>query len=206
MSTNYPRQFTDFTIKWATLEWEKQQAYSLRQQVFCTEQNIFEETDKDEIDKQAHCLVAIANYGGWHDEIVGTVRIHKHENTWWGSRLAVHPRLRHHAGLASASIGSGLIRLAVSSAHALGCEEFLAHVQIQNEPLFQKLHWHSLHNVVRHNQLHVMMRADLAFYPPCFDPLSGYVIKGKQPCVPTDIPSPLLEVMSRPAVEARHVA
>ena len=39
------------------------------------------------------------------------------------------------------SIGATLIRLAVSSAHALGCETFLAHVQSQNVPLFRALHW-----------------------------------------------------------------
>src|SRR6201992_835366 len=54
----------------------------------------------------------------------------------FGSRLAVHAAVRSHA-----KIGATLIRLAVSSAHAQGCETFLAHVQAQNVPLFRVMHW-----------------------------------------------------------------
>ena len=38
---------------------------------------------------------------------------------WWGSRLAVHAAFRHHG-----RIGATLIRLAVCSAHARGCQHF----------------------------------------------------------------------------------
>ncbi|MFP3534813.1 GNAT family N-acetyltransferase, partial [Burkholderia sp. SIMBA_042] len=65
--------------------------------------------------------------------VVGTVRIHESEpSVWFGSRLAVHDAFRGHS-----RIGATLIRLAVSSAHALGCRRFLAHVQSQNVPLFR---------------------------------------------------------------------
>ena len=42
------------------------------------------------------------------------------------------------------ALGTSLIRLAVSSAHARGCKRFYAHVQAQNAPLFQRLHWDTL--------------------------------------------------------------
>ena len=68
-----------------------------------------------------------------------------------------------------------LIRLAVSSAHAQGATRFLAHVQAQNVPLFQKLHWQALGGETIHGRAHERMQADLAMYPPCRDPWAGFV-------------------------------
>ncbi|MBO1255502.1 GNAT family N-acetyltransferase [Alteromonas sp. 5E99-2] len=164
--------FSDFTIKWATSEWEKHHAYALRRQVFCGEQGIFEIDDKDDIDNRAQVLVAIANHGGWHEKVVGTVRIHHEGNhVWWGSRLAVDASFRTQTGL-----GSLLIKLAVSSAHALGCKVFLAQVQKQNERLFQRLNWKSQYELMLKEHLHVMMKAELASFPPCYHPESGFVV------------------------------
>lgn len=171
--------YTDYTIKWATLDWEIEQAHALRKKVFCEEQGIFDHDDIDDIDDVAQVLVAIANQGGWHDRVAGTVRIHQPETgIWCGSRLAVSEAFRSQAGL-----GPTLIKLAVSSAHALGCHQFLAQVQKQNEKLFQRLNWRSEREIMIRDRLHVMMEADLTKFPPCFHPTSGFVIKarGRQP-------------------------
>ena len=73
------------------------------------------------------------------------------------------------------AIGATLIRLAVSSAHAMGCQTFLAHVQAQNAALFQQMNWETVAEVELHGRPHVKMRADLDFYPPCHTPEIGYV-------------------------------
>ncbi|KGT95408.1 histone acetyltransferase [Erwinia typographi] len=165
-------EYAGYTIKWITLPWERQQAYALRQRVFCLEQGLFEGDDLDDIDRHARLLVALGSVGGWHDEVVGTVRIHQLEpGVWMGSRLAVESAYRRQGQL-----GSTLIRLAVCSAHALGCRAFYAQVQHQNEPLFRRMHWQTLEWQTLHGVRHARMQADLNFYPPCHDPLSGMVI------------------------------
>ena len=95
---------------------------------------------------------------------------------WWGSRLAVRRAFRQ-----SSQLGTELIRLAVSSAHALGCREFLAHVQAQNVPLFERLHWQVLDEMVLHGRVHALMRADLVHYPPCDTPYAGFVVSPRRP-------------------------
>lgn len=165
--------YSGFTIKWATLDWEKEHAFLLRRRIFCNEQGIFQHSDKDDIDTHAQCLVALANYGGWHDKVVGTVRIHQpKEGVWWGSRLGVDTAFRSHTGL-----GSALIKLAVSSAHGLGCHQFLAQVQKQNEKLFQRLHWKSCFELDVLGMPHVMMEADLKKFPVCLQPNSGFMVR-----------------------------
>ncbi|WP_428243210.1 MSMEG_0567/Sll0786 family nitrogen starvation N-acetyltransferase [Gynuella sp.] len=175
---NYPH-YSDYTIKWTTLDWEIKQAHALRRKVFCEEQHLFENDDRDAIDSHAHTLVALGNHGGWHQQVVGTVRIHRQgpdsDDLWYGSRLAVDPAFRSQ-GL----LGSTLIRLAVSSAHALGCNCFMATVQVQNEPLFKRLNWQT--RDYRHilGMKHAIMEADLSAYPPCFTPNSGFVLKARK--------------------------
>ena len=165
----------EFRVKWADGGWEIAQARRLRRAVFCIEQGVFVGDDIDAIDSHAQPLVALSCIGGMNDQVVGTVRIHRgmdagEEGLWWGSRLAVHAAFRNHGRL-----GATLIRLAVSSAHARGCRIFLAHVQSQNRPLFEKLHWQALRDETLHGRPHVLMQADLAHYPLCHDPLTGYV-------------------------------
>lgn len=168
-----PQAFTpcEFRVKWADDGWELSQARALRRAVFCVEQGVFVGDDLDAIDAHAQTLVAVSTVGGMHDQVVGTVRIHAHEDgIWWGSRLAVHAAFRKHGHL-----GATLIRLAVSSAHARGCRVFLAHVQSQNVPLFEKLRWTALKEETLHGRPHHLMQADLTAYPPCHDPLTGFV-------------------------------
>ncbi|MDY6798965.1 MAG: MSMEG_0567/Sll0786 family nitrogen starvation N-acetyltransferase [Pseudomonadota bacterium] len=180
--------YSAYTVKWATLDWEKEEAFALRRRVFCEEQALFEGDDRDHKDGIAQLLVALGGYGGWHERIVGTVRIHaENSGLWYGSRLAVDPFCRTHG-----HIGSTLIRLAVSSAHALGCRCFRALVQKQNEALFHHLHWHSLTEKPIYGQLHILMEADLSCYPPCHTPLSGFVIRARQEHTDADLSPPLL--------------
>jgi len=178
----FNQTYAEFTIKWVTLPWEVEQAYDLRRKVFCAEQGIFIESDVDATDSRAQLLVAIGSWGGWHDRVVGTVRIHREgsdrDNIWYGSRLAVDPDFRK-----VSQLGSTLIKLAVSSARALGCEKFYAHVQSQNEKLFQRLHWQTLEHLEIRNRPHVFMQADLQQYPPCHDPRSGFVVHARQAAV-----------------------
>jgi putative N-acetyltransferase (TIGR04045 family) len=161
----------EFRIKQATLPWEFRDAYQLRRAVFCIEQGIFAEDDRDAIDEHAQLLVAESCMGGTPDQVVGTVRIHEDDpGHWRGSRLAVHAAFRSFGRL-----GATLIRLAVSSAHAQGCTHFLAHVQLQNELLFQKLHWQTLGVEDLHGRPHCLMQANLDYYPPCREPWNGFV-------------------------------
>lgn len=166
-----PFQASEFRIKFAASRWEREQALAVRRAVFCVEQGLFEGDDRDPTDDYAIHLVAVSMLGVAADRVVGTVRIHEEEpGLWWGSRLAVDQDHRRIGAL-----GATLIRLAVSSAHAMGCHTFLAHVQAQNELLFRRLHWDSLGTVEFHGRPHVRMQADLSQYPPCHSPERGFV-------------------------------
>ena len=177
----------EFRIKWADSGWEVTQARALRRAVFCVEQAVFVGDDLDAVDRSAQTLVAVSSLAGMPDQVVGTVRIHgapgdelddlprgdaADDAVWWGSRLAVHAAFRRHG-----RIGSALIELAVRSAHARGCRVFLAHVQAQNVPLFERLRWRVLKDETLHGRPHALMQADLAAYPPCHDPIAGLVAR-----------------------------
>ena len=162
---------SEYQIKFATEDWERRGAAALRRTVFCAEQRIFKDDDRDAIDDRAIPIVALSLMGVVADAVVGTVRIHEERpGLWWGSRLAVAAEHRRVGAL-----GVSLIRLAVSSAHARGCRRFLAHVQSQNADLFQRLHWRTLEEVELHGRPHHFMEADLAFYPPFPAPETGFV-------------------------------
>ena len=161
----------EFRVKFATLAWETARAAALRRQVFCDEQGIFEGDDRDEVDDVAIQLVALSSLAIIHEDVVGTVRIHQQEaGLWWGSRLAVSRPYRK-----LGAIGTSLIRLAVGSAHARGCQRFLAHVQSQNAVLFHALHWETLEELELHGHPHHLMRAELGYYPPLATPETGFL-------------------------------
>jgi len=162
---------TEFRVKFAASRWERAAAHALRRQVFCREQGLFGDDDRDAVDDYAISIVALSMVGVAADRVVGTVRIHEEApGLWHGSRLAVERDSRR-----IGDIGATLIRLAVSSAHAMGARSFLAHVQAQNGPLFQQMHWETLEALDLHGRPHLKMRADLAFYPPCHAPEVGFV-------------------------------
>ena len=163
----------EFRIKWADCAWEHARAAALRRVVFCGEQGLFNGDDRDAIDPRAQVLVALSCIGGAHDDVVGTVRIHEERpRVWWGSRLAVAAPFRSFG-----RIGATLIRLAVSSANTLGADAFFAHVQSQNVPLFERLHWQSIGEEQLHGRPHHLMQADLEYYPPCLTPYAGFVTR-----------------------------
>ena len=161
----------EYRIKFATEPWERREAAALRRAVFCDEQKIFSGDDRDAIDDAAIPLVAISSFAVAPQEVVGTVRIHEAEpGIWWGSRLAVAADYRRISAL-----GTSLIRLAVSSAHARGCRCFYAHVQAQNAQLFGRLGWTTIEETVLHGRPHHFMQADLDRYPPIADAEIGFV-------------------------------
>jgi putative N-acetyltransferase (TIGR04045 family) len=172
---NLHHQPSEFRVQWASNGWMQQQAHALRRQVFCHEQGLFDGDDLDALDRDeptTRTLVALSCLAGEADEVLGTVRIHRAApGVWWGSRLAVQSAWRAHRKL-----GSTLIRLAVTSAHAMGCDTFLAHVQSQNVPLFQRLHWQVRDEMELLGRPHALMQADLTWYPPCHTPYAGFVI------------------------------
>ncbi|MCR4265180.1 MSMEG_0567/Sll0786 family nitrogen starvation N-acetyltransferase [Nitratireductor sp. ZSWI3] len=165
-----------YFIRAASTRWEASGAAELRRRVFVDEQAIFRGDDRDDIDLIATHLVALSTLAHEPDHVVGTVRIHQEEpGLWWGSRLAVDSGYRRVGRL-----GAELIRLAVSTANARGCHTFLAHVQMQNIPLFRRLHWHGVQEEVHHGVPHLRMSADLTKYPPIANPDTGWYFRPKR--------------------------
>ncbi|CAN7179201.1 GNAT family N-acetyltransferase [Phenylobacterium sp. LjRoot225] len=149
-----------YRVKFATEHWEFDGARDLRRAVFCDEQGVFEVDDADAIDAYALPIVAVDLVAGDPHQVVGAVRIHQSEpSVWWGSRLAVAQGFRRVGAL-----GAGLIKVAVGSAKGLGCQRFYAHVQAQNRPLFERLHWRVLDPVELCGRPHWLMQADLEHY------------------------------------------
>ncbi|RYD39364.1 MAG: histone acetyltransferase [Verrucomicrobiaceae bacterium] len=153
--------------------------FKVRREIFCEEQGIFTEDDRDMFDETMMPIVCKTLIAGMEDSVAGVVRIdERRPGVWYGSRLGVardFRRIRHFSpGVAVrnmqpcyeglGALGAGLIHKAVSTANALGCIEFLATVQHQNARFFQRLHWEPLEEIQLHGILHVRMRADLAYY------------------------------------------
>ena len=140
--------------------------YQLRQIIFCQEQKLFAENDKDDLDQVAYPIIAVDPQALPNQDIVGVVRIYEPQpRLWYGGRLGVHPDYRR-----VGRIGKGLIQKAVTTANGWGCDRFLATVQLQNVRFFQRLHWATLEEIVICDQPHHLMEADLTFYPPSFEP------------------------------------
>jgi hypothetical protein len=171
----------DFVFKIARAQEEIEGFWALRRAIFCDEQQVFRGSDRDEVDLSAIPIVCETLIAGMEDSVVGVVRIDEREaNVWHGSRLGVAADFRSvkrispgvafrnhqpiYRGLGA--LGAGLIYKAVSTAHALGCREFLATVQYQNAKFFQRLHWEPLGELELFGLRHVKMRADLEYYRP----------------------------------------
>jgi predicted GNAT family N-acyltransferase len=171
----------DFVFKIAQSREDWEGYWALRRAIFCEEQKIFKGTDCDEIDDQALGIVCESLIAGMEDSVVGVVRIDERApGLWYGSRLGVATGFRSvnriSPGVATrnlqpayrglGALGAGLIFKAVSTAHAMGCQEFLATVQHQNARFFQRLHWEPLGELDLFGIKHVKMRADLDYYRP----------------------------------------
>lgn len=160
--------------------WQLRQYYAVRKTIFCDEQQLFTDSDRDEVDKTARPIAAITTYGGIPDRVVGVVRIDERQpGIWYGSRLGVVADYRklHRFGINGLfderattspfdqSIGAGLIYKAVSTAKALGCQQFFANVQIQNVTFFERMHWRKLFVFDAYGMPHARMEASLLHYP-----------------------------------------
>lgn len=151
----------------ATEPWQLVGYRELRRQIFAQEQRLFEGSDFDEHDSHALPIVAESQIAGMPDQVVGVVRIYRSEpGTWYGGRLGVRREFRRFG-----AIGSALIASAVSNAHALGCQRFLATVQLANVRYFERHHFRVLRGVEVRGLPHQLMQADLAAYPPRAEPL-----------------------------------
>ena len=142
--------------------------WSLRRGIFCSEQHVFESSDRDELDAFAYPIAALHHSSDpEHDDsadmnVVGVVRIVETESRlWYGGRLGVHSDFRRHN-----QIGKGLIWKAVTTANGWGCDRFLATVQIQNVRFFRRLHWSSVDELEIRGIRHHLMQADLTYYVP----------------------------------------
>ena len=155
--------------------------FKVRRDIFCEEQGIFDADDRDIYDERMMPIICKSMIAGMEDAVAGVVRIdERRPGVWYGSRLGVAKDFRKirafSPGMAArnqqpcyhglGALGAGLIHKAVSTANALGCQEFLATVQKQNARFFQRLHWEPLEEIILYGIPHVKMRADLSHYQP----------------------------------------
>ena len=150
-----------YSFKLAQSAEEIQGYFDLRRAIFCEEQGVFVEDDRDAVDATAYPIVAIDYAAPLAESVVGVVRIYEQgPRHWYGGRLGVHPDYRR-----AGRIGQGLIYKAVTTANTIGCDRFLATVQLQNVRFFQRLHWDTLETIDLHGLPHHLMQADLSYYP-----------------------------------------
>lgn len=145
------------THKIAETDAELDGHFAVRHAVFVEEQGLFEGTDRDAHDEEGIPIVSIDEESG---AVVGAVRCYETEDgVWFGGRLAVLKGYRHHP----AHIGSALCKLAEKTVIEQGARRFLAYIQVQNVPFFERLNWRSVGEPVdRCGEPHQMMEASLA--------------------------------------------
>ena len=148
--------------------------WELRKKIFCEEQNIFAESDIDEIDQDAYPIVSLNSGYSTKERVVGVVRIYETEKRqWYGGRLGVDSDFRKFN-----QIGKGLIGKAVTTANGWGCDQFLATDQIQNVSFFRRLKWKSIKQIEIKGIKHHLMEADLDYYKPSKSSRpGGYLVK-----------------------------
>lgn len=110
--------------------------YRIRHEVFVDEQQLFAGTDRDAYDADPDVVHVLAFLNG---DPVGTVRLFpldRVDRLWQGDRLAVVRSARIHG------LGRPLVRFAVKTAGERDGREMVAHIQVQNVALFERLGWH----------------------------------------------------------------
>jgi putative N-acetyltransferase (TIGR04045 family) len=142
--------------------WQLEAYARLRRRVFVEEQGLFHGDDVDAFDARALPIVAQSVVHGMPHEVVGVVRIYEASpGQWYGGRLAVSRDYRRHG-----EVGESLIRVAVCSANARGCERFLATVQEPVVRYFERHHFRYLEPISVCGQPHALMAAELEWFPP----------------------------------------
>ena len=132
--------------------------YRIRHEVFVEEQQLFTGTDRDSYDDDPDVVHVLAYL---NDEPVGTVRLFPLDpegDMWQGDRLAVLRSAR------IAGLGRPLVRFAVATAGERGGREMIAHIQLQNVALFERIGWHKNGEVeiyvgVHHQPMAIDLRA-----------------------------------------------
>jgi putative N-acetyltransferase (TIGR04045 family) len=143
---------------------ERSGYFALRRSIFCDEQRLFAEDDRDPLDADAFPIVCLLDAES--PRVVGVVRIWEEApGDWWGGRLGVDAAHR-----TMGAIGRRLVRTAVGTARAWGAWRFRATVQKANVAFFRRLRWRSLEELTLFEQPHHLMEADLAAHPPVFEP------------------------------------
>jgi putative N-acetyltransferase (TIGR04045 family) len=110
--------------------------YRIRHEVFVEEQRLFAGTDRDAYDADPDVVHVLALLNG---NPVGTVRLFpldRADRLWQGDRLAVLRAARIHG------LGRPLVRFAVKTAGERDGRVMVAHIQLQNVALFERLGWH----------------------------------------------------------------
>ena len=154
---------------------ERAAYFALRRAIFCAEQGLFGDDDRDDCDARAHPVICLAEGGGQGraagsgaggPRVVGVVRLWEDApGDWWGGRLGVDPAYR-----TEGSVGRRLVQTAVGTARAWGATRFRATVQRANVPFFRRLRWRSVEELVLFAQPHHLMQAELEAYPPTAEP------------------------------------
>ena len=132
--------------------------FRIRHEVFVEEQQLFTGSDRDEHDDDPGVVHVLGWLGG---EPVGTVRLFPLDpqgDMWQGDRLAVLRSARIHG------LGRPLVRFAVATAGERGGREMIAHIQLQNVALFERIGWHKNGDVeiyvgVHHQPMAIDLRA-----------------------------------------------
>jgi putative N-acetyltransferase (TIGR04045 family) len=153
-----PRLAEPFSCRIVRDARERDDYFALRRSIFCAEQGLFADDDRDAQDDDAHAIVCL--HGG--ARVVGVVRIWETApGDWWGGRLGVDAEFR-----TAATVGRRLVQTAVGTARAWGAWRFRATVQRANVPFFRRLRWRSVEELELLGQPHNLMEAELDWYPP----------------------------------------
>ena len=134
MSASADLSQENLRVRAAQLPYEREGHFAVRHAIFVGEQQLFPQTDVDEIDDQPSTIHLVGESDG---RIVGAVRIYPiaGEDRWQGDRLAVQ---REHR---TSHLGVDLVQLAVRTAAALGGTIMDAHIQVSNVRFFEYLGW-----------------------------------------------------------------
>jgi putative N-acetyltransferase (TIGR04045 family) len=146
----------------ASEPWQLRAYWALRREVFCEETGLFTSSmaERDAQDARALPIVALSHCAGSPEEVIGVVRVYAAEGgIWYGGRLAVARAYRGRP-----AVGAGLIRAAVTTAIAHGCQRFVATVLASNADYFRRNGFRALAPLELCGRPHLLMEAELAAF------------------------------------------